>query len=122
VHVRAGQRVEEPERVAVIDDLVLVGDDPEHLAGVLADVGLVALRRDQLGRVLGPELVGRFRGLDDEHVAVGDPPAQAGPVERLVDRFRVLVEDDAKAVPRDLADGEHLVVAGDAMRHGVTSP
>ena len=86
VQLGADQRVEEPERVAVIDHLVFVGDDPEHLAGVLAQVGLEPRRRNQLRRMLGAEVVGPLRRLDDEHVAVGDLPSEAGLVERLVDR------------------------------------
>ena len=77
VKLRADQRVEESERVAVVDDLVVVGDDPEHLAGVLAHVGLESCGRDQLGRVLHPEVVDPFRAIDDEHVAVCDLPAEA---------------------------------------------
>ena len=115
VKLRSDQRVEEPERVAVVDDLVLVGHDPEHVAGVLAQVGLESLRRNQLRRVLAAEVVDPLWRLDDEHVAVGDLPPQPGPVERLVDRSRVVLEHDAEAVPGHRADAEHVVVLGDAV-------
>jgi len=115
VKLRADQRVEEPERVAVLHDLVIVRDDSQHLAGVLAQVGLEPLRRDELGRVLYAEVVAPLGRVDDEHVAVGDLPPQPGFLQRLLDRARVRIEDYAEAVPGHGADAEHVVVVGDAV-------
>jgi hypothetical protein len=61
VKLGTNQRVEEPERVAVIDHLVFVGHDPEDLAGVLAQVGLEPLGRDQLSPALPAEVVSPLR-------------------------------------------------------------
>jgi hypothetical protein len=46
--------------------------------------------------VLGAEVVGPPGRFDDEHVAVSEPPRQAGLVEHLVDRSQVLVEHDPR--------------------------
>ena len=54
------ENIRTAERVPIIDDLILLRDDPEHLAGVLAQVGLRSLGRDQLGRVLAAEVVNPF--------------------------------------------------------------
>ena len=67
------------------------------------------------GWVLGAEVVGPARCLDDEHVAVGDLPPQPRLVECLVDRPWVLVEHDTEAVPGHRADAEHVVGVGDAV-------
>jgi hypothetical protein len=119
VHLGRDQRVEKPECVTVVYDLVLVREDPEHLAGVLPQVRLEPGRRDQFGRVLRTEIIRPLRRFDHQDVAVRDLPAEAGLVECLVDRLRVLVEHDAQPVPGNLADREHPVVRGDAMRHFV---
>jgi hypothetical protein len=114
VQLRPDQCIEESERVAIINDLVFVRDDPQDLAGVLPE-GFEALCRDQFGCVLGAEVICPLRRLDHEDVAVRDLPAKTGLVERLVDRFRILVEHDAQRMPGNLAHGEHLVVGGDAL-------
>jgi hypothetical protein len=50
------------------------------------------------GGHLVPKSYGRLRALDNEHVAVRNLPPEAGLLERLVDRLRVLVEHHAQAV------------------------
>jgi hypothetical protein len=104
VHVGVDERIQERESCSVIHHLVFVGDDPEHVAGVVADVGLEPLGRDQLRWMLGAEVIGPLRALHDEHVTVRDLPAQSGLLERLVDRLRVLVEHDAQSMPRHFPD------------------
>jgi hypothetical protein len=118
VQLRADQGVEEPERVAVLDDLVLVGDNAEYRPGVLAQVRLEPVGGNDLGRVRGPDVVRPLGGLDDEHVTVRDLPPQPGLLERVVDRARVLLEHDAEPVPGHAADAEHVIVGRDAVRHG----
>jgi hypothetical protein len=120
VQVRPDQRVKESERRSVVDHFVLVGDESENVAGVIADVGLEPLGRDQLRGVLGAEVVGPLRALYDQYVTVRDLPAEPGLRERLVNRLRVLVEHYAEAVPRratSAIDREHRVGVGDAVRH-----
>ena len=68
-------------------------------------------------RVPGAVVFGPFGPSDDEHVALGDPPAESRLVEGVVDRARVFVEYHSEAAPGHFAHAEHAVVAGDSVRH-----
>jgi hypothetical protein len=83
LELRAEQGVEEGEGVPVRDHPVVVRDNPEQLAGVLAQVGPVAqavrrLGRDELRPVDAAEVIGPLGPAHHEHVALAHPPAEAG--------------------------------------------
>ena len=77
--------------------------------------------RDKFSWMRLPEVVDPLGCSDDEDVAVCHAPAEAGLLQRLVDRAWVAVEDGAEAVPRELANAEHRIGCGDAMGHGRSS-
>jgi hypothetical protein len=88
VQLGADQRVEAAERVDVLDHLVFVGDAAEHLVGVLAQVGLEALRRVSSGGCSVPRSSTRA-GVLTTSTSLWDLPSQSGPLECLLDRVRV---------------------------------
>ncbi len=101
---RAAQElVDEPERFVVLHDPVALADDPELLAGVLTDGGVVAVD------LLVAQHVGQIRALIDGERLLDDAPTEPRHVDRLRDTRRRSSEHGSKTVPRGSANREHRV-------------
>ena len=114
----ADDLVEEVERLAVLDDLVVGGDDAQRLARVHADVGDLVRDIHQIvvGEVAVVVKVGRDVG---EQRVLLHRPVQLREGDGLAGRDHVGVDDGAEAVPRGLAVAvEGVVVLHDAVAHG----
>jgi hypothetical protein len=101
VHLGTEDPGQERERLAVLDGLIALGDDPQRLAGVRADVGHVS---GQLIHRHGA-VVELFQ--HGGHRSLLDLPIEPGGRDGLFDGLGLVIEDDPQSVPRHLAHGEH---------------
>ena len=85
VQVRADQRVQEPERLDVLDHLVVVRNDPEQRPVIVTEIRAETLSGPRDGRLEDPADVLPVRALDYEQVALADLPAEAGLLEGILD-------------------------------------
>jgi len=109
----ADDLVEEVESLAVLDDVVVGGDDAQRLARVHADVGDLVRDGDFVHLVV----------VADDEVGVDGVllhrPVQPGEAHGLLAGNHVLVDDGSEAVPRGLPVAvEGVVVLHDAVAHG----
>jgi hypothetical protein len=84
VELRADQLVQETERLAIVDRLVVGPDDAHQFAGVGAKRGLVARPPLELGGPLPAVVVGPRRTPLEQDRRGRDGPPESGLVERLV--------------------------------------